>query len=136
LTAQLAGLGLHDGHFRQVLSVKAVPEEIRGAIRGLLPAPIDLDMVIEDAPMDVEVDREGLEQVLLHLAVNARDAMPNGGRLRIEAKQAFRGHESKFVNGRGGHQSKVLLQVSDTGGGMSRETQSHMFEPFFSTKRK
>ncbi len=134
LTAQLAGLGLHDGHFRQVLSVKTVLEEIRGVIRGLLPASIDLSMVIEDAPMDVEVDREGLEQVLLHLAVNARDAMPNGGRLRIEAKQAFRGHESGSVNGRGGHQSKVLIQVSDTGSGMSLETQSHMFEPFFSTK--
>ncbi len=123
VTAQLAGLGLHDGHVRQVLSVKAVLVEIRGVLRGLLPASIDLGMVIEDAPMDVEVDREGLEQVLLHLAVNARDAMPHGGRLLIEAKQAFPGH-----------QPKVLIQVTDTGSGMSRETQSHMFEPFFSTK--
>lgn len=123
VTAQLAGLGLHDGHLRQVLSVKAVLEEIRGVIKGLLPASIDLSMVIEDAPMDVEVDREGLEQVLLHLAVNARDAMPNGGRLLIEAKQAFPGHLPK-----------VLIQVTDTGSGMSLETQSHMFEPFFSTK--
>ena len=103
-------------------------------MRGLLPASIDLDMVIEDVPMDVEVDREGLEQVLLHLAVNARDAMPHGGRLRIEAKQVFSGHESESVNGRAAHQSKVLIQVSDTGRGMSPETQSHMFEPFFSTK--
>jgi len=134
LTAQLSGLGLHDGHFRQVLSVKAVLEEIRGVIRGLLPAPIELEMVIEDASMDVEVDREGLEQVLLHLAVNAREAMPQGGRLRIEAKQASRGQESASVNGKGGHRSKVLIQVSDTGSGMSLETQSHMFEPFFSTK--
>ena len=134
LTAQLAGLGLHDGPFRQVLSLKAVLEEIRGVIRGLLPTRIDLDMVIEDAPMDIEVDREGLEQVLLHLAVNARDAMPNGGQLRIEAKQAIRGQESEAVNGRGSHQSGVLIQVSDTGGGMSLETQSHIFEPFFSTK--
>ena len=134
LTAQLAGLGLHDGHFRQLLSVKTVLEEIRGVIRGLLPTPIDLDMVIEDAPLDVEVDREGLEQVLLHLAVNAREAMPNGGRLRIEAKQAFRGNESEGAMGREGTQPKVLIQVSDTGGGMSLETQAHMFEPFFSTK--
>jgi signal transduction histidine kinase len=123
VTAQLAGLGLHDGHLRQVLSVKAVLEEIRGVMKGLLPASIDLSMVIEDAPMDVEVDREGLEQVLLHLAVNARDAMPNGGRLLIEAKQAFPGHLPK-----------VLIHVTDTGSGMSQETQSHMFEPFFSTK--
>lgn len=123
VTAQLAGLGLHDDHVRQVLSVKAVLEEIRGVIRGLLPASIDLSIVIEDVPMDVEADREGLEQVLLHLAVNARDAMPNGGRLLIEAKQAFPGHLPK-----------VLIQVTDTGSGMSLETQSHMFEPFFSTK--
>ena len=123
VTAQLAGLGLHDGHVRQVLSVKAVLTEICGVLRGLLPASIDLGMVIEDAPMDVEVDREGLEQVLLHLAVNARDAMPHGGRLLIEAKQAFPGPLPK-----------VLIQVTDTGSGMSRETQSHMFEPFFSTK--
>ena len=134
LTAQLAGLGLHTGHVRQVLSIKAVLEETRGVIRGLLPASIDLSIVIEDGPMDVEVDREGLEQVLLHLAVNGRDAMPQGGRLRIEAKQAFPGSESGPVNGRGGYLPKVLIQVTDTGGGMSQETQSHMFEPFFSTK--
>ncbi len=123
VTAQLAGLGLYDGHVQQVLSVKAVLEEIRGVMRGMLPASIDLSIVIEDAPMDVEADREGLEQVLLHLAVNARDSMPNGGRLLIEAKQAFPGHLPK-----------VLIQVTDTGSGMSLETQSHMFEPFFSTK--
>jgi len=134
MTAQLAGLGLQDGHVRQVLSVKAVLEEIRGVMRGLLPASINLSMVVDDAPMDVEVDREGLEHVLLHLAVNARDAMPNGGRLLIEAKQAFPQHESGSVNGRGGHLPKVLIQVTDTGSGMSLETQSHMFEPFFSTK--
>lgn len=134
LTAQLAGLGLHDGHFRQVLSVKAVLEEIRDVMRGLLPPPIDLEMVLDDAPMAVEVDREGLEQVLLHLAVNARDAMPHGGRLRIEAKRVVSGQEKETVNGTGGHQAEVLIQVSDTGSGMSLETQSHMFEPFFSTK--
>jgi len=134
VTAQLAGLGLHNGHVRQVLSIKTVLEEIRGVMRGLLPTSIDFNMVIEDAPMDVEVDREGLEQVLLHIAVNARDAMPNGGRLLIEAKQAFRGQESGSASGRGGYLPKVLIQVTDTGSGMSLETQSHMFEPFFSTK--
>ncbi|NOT24106.1 MAG: response regulator [Nitrospiraceae bacterium] len=123
LTAQLAGLGLQDGQVRQVLSVKTVLEEMHGVIRGLLPTSIDLSMAIDEAPMDVEVDREGLEQVLLHLAVNARDAMPDGGRLRIEAKQGVRGHLSC-----------MLIQVTDTGGGMSLETQSRIFEPFFSTK--
>ena len=134
LTAQLAGLAHQTGHVRQVLSVKVVLEEIREVISGLLPASIALSMVIDNSPMDVEVDREGLEQVLLHLAVNARDAMPHGGRLRIEAKQVFSGYESGTMNGRGSHVPKVLIQVTDTGGGMSQEIQSHMFEPFFSTK--
>ncbi len=134
LTAQLAELGLHTGHVRQVLSVKVVLEEIREVMRGLLPPSIDLNLVIENAPMEVEVDREGLEQALLHLAVNARDAMPQGGRLRIEAKQVFHGHEGESVNEKRMHRSTALIEVSDTGSGMSPETQSHMFEPFFSTK--
>ncbi|MBC7838458.1 MAG: response regulator [Nitrospiraceae bacterium] len=134
LTAQLAELGLHTGHVRQVLSVKVVLEEIRDVMRGLLPPSIDLNLVIENAPMEVEVDREGLEQALLHLAVNARDAMPQGGRLRIEAKQVFHGREGESVNGKRMHRSTALIEVSDTGSGMSPETQSHMFEPFFSTK--
>jgi CheY-like chemotaxis protein len=117
-----------------VLSIKTVLEEIRGVMRGLLPASIDLSMAIDDGPMDVEVDREGLEQVLLHLVVNARDAMPGGGRVRIEAKQVCHGGENGPVNGSKGNLSKVLIQVTDTGSGMSLETQSRMFEPFFSTK--
>lgn len=123
LTAQLAGVGFQVGQVRQVLSVRTLLEEIQEVMRGLLPASIDFSMAVDDAPMEVEVDREGLEQVLLHLAVNARDAMPTGGRLRIEAKQSL--HDRR---------SEVLIQVTDTGSGMSLETQSRMFEPFFSTK--
>ena len=134
LTAQLAELGVHTGHVRQVLSVKAVLEEIRDVMRGLLPPSVDLSLVIQNAPMEVEVDREGLDQALLHLAVNARDAMPQGGRLRIEAKQLSHGNEGVSVTGKGLHRSTVLIEVSDTGSGMSPETKSHMFEPFFSTK--
>jgi len=123
LTAQLAGVGFQDGQVRQVLSVRSLLEEIQEVMRGLLPASIDFSMAVDDTPMEVEVDREGLEQVLLHLAVNARDAMPTGGRLRIEAKRSL--HDRR---------SEVLIQVTDTGSGMSLETQSRMFEPFFSTK--
>lgn len=123
LTAQLAGVGFQDAQVRQVFSLRTLLEEIQEVMRGLLPASIDFSMAVDDAPMEVEVDREGLEQVLLHLAVNARDAMPTGGRLRIEAKQSL--HDRRF---------EVLIQVTDTGSGMSLETQSRMFEPFFSTK--
>jgi signal transduction histidine kinase len=123
LTAQLASVGFQNGQVRQVLSVRSLLEEIQEVMRGLLPASIDFSMAADDTPMEVEVDREGLEQVLLHLTVNARDAMPTGGRLRIEAKRSL--HDRR---------SEVLIQVTDTGSGMSLETQSRMFEPFFSTK--
>jgi len=123
LTAQLAGVGFQDSQVRQVLSVRSLLEEIQEVMKGLLPTSIDFSMAVDDTPMEVEVDREGLEQVLLHLAVNARDAMPTGGRLRIEAKRSL--HDRR---------SEVLIQVTDTGSGMSLETQSRMFEPFFSTK--
>jgi signal transduction histidine kinase/CheY-like chemotaxis protein len=134
LTARLAGLGLQDGQVRQVLSIKTVLEETHGVLKGLLPGSVDLNMAIDDGPMNVEIDREGLERVLLHLVVNARDAMPDGGRLRVEAKQVFQEGENGSGNGGKGHPSKVLIQVTDTGRGMSLETQSRMFEPFFSTK--
>jgi signal transduction histidine kinase/CheY-like chemotaxis protein len=134
LTARLAGLGLQDGQVRQVLSIKTVLEEAHGVLKGLLPGSVDLSMAIDDGPMNVEIDREGLERVLLHLVVNARDAMPEGGRLRIEAKQVVQEDEMGSGSGRKGHPSKVLIQVTDTGRGMSLETQSRMFEPFFSTK--
>ena len=134
LTAQLASLGLNDSQFRQALSLRSVLDDLQGIVRGLLPSSIQLEVAVDNSPLDIEVDREGLEQVLLHLAVNARDAMPNGGRLRIEAKTVSGDRGNESVNGNGLPASKILLQVSDTGSGMSHDTQSRMFEPFFSTK--
>ena len=134
LTAQLATLGIQEGQVRQVLSLKTVLAEIHGVIKGLLSDGIDLQIAVEDALLLVEVDREGLEQVLFQLAVNARDAMPNGGRLQIEAKRVPGGSEPSQAIGLQQQKPKVLIQVRDTGSGMNRDTQSRMFEPFFSTK--
>jgi two-component system, cell cycle sensor histidine kinase and response regulator CckA len=134
LTAQLATLGIQEGQVRQVLSLKTVLAESHGVIKGLLSDGIDLQIAVEDALLLVEVDREGLEQVLFQLAVNARDAMPNGGRLQIEAKRVPGGSEPTQVTGLQQQKPKVLIQVRDTGSGMNRDTQSRIFEPFFSTK--
>ena len=134
LTTRLATLELRHGQFRHVLSVRTVLEEISGVIRGLLPDRIGLQMSAEPGALDVEVDREGIEQALLHLAVNARDAMPQGGTLTIQATRSPGGIEGQTPAGAGSRTGTVRILVHDTGSGMSKDTQSRMFEPFFSTK--
>jgi len=134
LTAQLAVLDVAHKQFRQVLSIKAVVEELSGVIRGLLPDRIECHIAIAPTVPHVEIDREGLEQVLLNVVVNARDAMPARGRLCIEVTQAQSRTERQAVSGAKPYGSIAVIQVSDTGSGMTRDTQSRMFEPFFSTK--
>src|SRR4030095_2389288 len=83
LSAQLGMLDLQNRPFRPVLSRRTVMEDLRATIRGLVSERVQCQIAIEPGQLDVEVDREGIEQVLLNLAVNARDAMPHGGRLTV-----------------------------------------------------
>ncbi|MEO7909994.1 MAG: ATP-binding protein [Roseiflexaceae bacterium] len=96
----------------------------------------DIDLITRPEPNlgCVKADPGQIEQVILNLAVNARDAMPNGGKLTIETRNVFL--DSSYTTG---HQSVVagsyvLLAVSDTGIGMDAAVQAHAFEPFFTTK--
>jgi signal transduction histidine kinase/CheY-like chemotaxis protein len=128
LTAELIALNLDRAPVRHVVSVKTVLTGLQSAMTSLLPSSIDLRVLLPDHPVHAEVDREGLEQVLLQLVVNARDAMPAGGTLSIGAS---------IVSGaadRSGRAARVLITVTDTGTGMNLDTQARMFEPFFSTK--
>ena len=132
LTAQLATLDIQQRQFRHVLSMRTVMDDLTGTIRGLLPTGVECHISIEPGPLEVEVDREGIEQVLLHLALNARDAMPQGGRLTI-AVSSVDGRDERTAPA-SIHGRSVRIQVCDTGSGMTKDTQSRMFEPFFSTK--
>jgi len=135
LTAQLIALNLEDKQVRQVLSVKMVLTDLRSALSSLLPTQIDLAIHQDETPIYAEVDREGLEKVLFQLVVNARDAMPGGGRLVIEARSGAGLPGATHAIGAGKKPSHdVLVQISDTGTGMNLDTQARMFEPFFSTK--
>jgi PAS domain S-box-containing protein len=116
------------------LDLNEVVESTRGLLSRIIGA--DVDLVTRLAPnLDgVRADRTQLEQVLLNLAVNARDAMPSGGRLEIETANVVlhtRDAAAQIDAKAGPH---VLLSVRDTGIGMDRDTQAQVFEPFFTTK--
>ena len=134
LTAQLIALNLDGPHVRNTLSVHAVLADLHGMIASLLPDHIELTIQLDKQVAYAEVDREGLETVFSQLVVNARDAMPNGGRLTIEVKtiEGFSKSTRPLPIESASHQ--ILIQISDTGIGMNLDTQAHMFEPLFSTK--
>src|SRR4029079_4100956 len=82
----------------------------------------------------IEVDPNHLESALVNLAINARDAMPRGGKLTIEAANIFADEDYTRANPELSPGQYVVISVSDNGTGMPREVLSHVFEPFFTTK--
>jgi signal transduction histidine kinase len=134
LTAQLIALNLERDSERNKVSVHAVLGDVRGMIADLLPEHIELRVQLDSQVAHVEVDREGLETILFQLVVNARDAMPNGGRLTIDVKTIEAPAKSPRTTQVGAAASQVEITISDTGTGMNLDTQAHMFEPLFSTK--
>ena len=136
LTRQLLTFARHEVTRPEVLDLN---EAVRGAgqlLRRTLGAHIELTITTEPDLWRVKADRGQLEQVLVNLAVNARDAMPGGGRLMIdtanaEVDDAYATSRAELTPGR-----YARLRVSDSGTGMDRATAERVFEPFFSTKTK
>ena len=117
-----------------VVDLNALTRGAGKLLRRLIGEDVELVMLMDDQPTTVRIDPSQFEQVIVNLAVNARDAMPSGGRLTLETRQvvldtAFANSHPGAVPGR-----FVQLAVSDTGIGMDRETQRRLFEPFFTTK--
>jgi two-component system cell cycle sensor histidine kinase/response regulator CckA len=134
LTRQLLALSRKQVLQPQVVDLNAVVINIEKMLRRLIGEDIDLAILTQPDLGRVEVDPGQVDQVIINLAVNARDAMPEGGRLTIElANVELDGdYAQRYLNARPGQY--VMLAVSDTGCGMDRETQSRAFEPFFTTK--
>ena len=109
----------------EILDVNEVVHGIANLLRVTIGDQITLELRLADALWHVRADQGQLEQVLVNLAINSRDAMTSGGVLRIETWN---------VEGRGGRAPAVRIVVRDTGTGMPADVREHAFEPFFTTK--
>jgi len=109
--------------------------ETERALRRLLPKSVEVSSQIDNAgPFTIQGDVGAVEQILFNLATNARDAMPDGGTLRLAIYRAWLDKEHRRTHGWGTPGEYIVIAVSDTGCGMSPETRTRVFEPFFTTK--
>ena len=134
LTRQLLAFSRKQVLAPTVLDLNMVVAELGKMLPRLIGAHIKVQLLAKAPHARVEADRGQLEQILMNLAVNARDAMPKGGTLILEVNEVVfeKAHYGPNYNIPPG--PYVMLAVSDTGEGMDAETQSHIFEPFFTTK--
>ncbi len=136
LTRQLLAFSRRQVLAAQVLDLNAVIDNLENMLRRLIGEDVKLYTHLAPALGRVKADPGQIEQVIMNLAVNARDAMPSGGSLTIETRNVVldEGYARTHASVKAG--PHVMLAVSDTGVGMSPETQAHIFEPFFTTKEK
>ncbi|MDP9099141.1 MAG: ATP-binding protein [Verrucomicrobiota bacterium] len=135
LTRQLLAFSRKQLLEPRVLDLNVLVDDMERLLQRVIGESIHIVIDPIRAGARVRADPSQLEQVLLNLGVNARDAMPRGGTLRIATQQRELGREEIVARGidvpPGDY---ILLVVSDTGSGMDDETRSHIFEPFFTTK--
>jgi two-component system, cell cycle sensor histidine kinase and response regulator CckA len=133
LTRQLLAFSRRQVLQLELLDLREVAAETAKRLGRLLGESVALEVSIR-APVGVKADRGQLEQVLVELALNARDAMPAGGTLRIEVAQVELGAADATAQPEVPPGRYALLSVADTGSGMDGEVLRHLFEPFFTTK--
>jgi two-component system cell cycle sensor histidine kinase/response regulator CckA len=134
LTRQLLAFSRQQMFQPRVIGLNEVVEQIEALLRRMIGENIDLAIILEPSLGYIKADAGQIEQVLINLAVNARDAMPGGGRITIEGQnveldERYREKHQQVVPGQ-----YVMLAVADTGCGMDYATQLRIFDPFFTTK--
>ena len=134
LTNQLLTFSRKQVFQPKLINLNEVVLGMEGLLRRLIHVGIHIETRAYPSLSPTRADPAQMEQVLLNLAVNARDAMPDGGMLRIETDEAFLDTEYATTHAGVLPGRYVLLSVTDTGHGMDEETRSRVFEPFFTTK--
>ncbi len=134
LTRQLLAFSRKQVLQPKILSIDMVVSDIERMLRRLIGEDIELKTIVSPDLGNIKADPSQIEQVLMNLAINARDAMPDGGKLLIEAENVSLDEEYTRQHIAISPGQYVMLAVSDTGTGMDAKTQAHIFEPFFTTK--
>jgi two-component system cell cycle sensor histidine kinase/response regulator CckA len=134
LTHQLLAFGRRQVLVPKILNLNDVVASMGRLLAGLIGEDIELLTVLEGTAVYVKVDPGQIEQVIMNLAVNSRDAMPCGGKLTITTKNIEIHGQEALADHDGIDRPVVMLAVSDTGEGMDADTQQHIYDPFFTTK--
>jgi len=119
-----------------VIDLSNVVKDFEIFLHRLIREDIELKVCCNEESLAVMADRGQIEQVIMNLVTNSRDAMPNGGKLRIETLSVTLDQEFVKSHGYGKEGTYAVISVSDSGSGMDKETQSHIFEPFYTTKEQ
>ena len=137
LTRQLLSFSRRQFVETTVLDLNTLVANMDGMLRRLIGEDLlELSAELDPSTCFIKADPGQIEQVIMNLVVNARDAMPRGGRLMVETRNVTIGEEVRLDAVGVAPGSYVLLAVRDTGEGMDAEVRSHLFEPFFTTKEK
>ena len=134
LTRQLLAFSRKQMLAPRIVNLNDIVSENLKMLTRMIGEDIDLVMIPGQHLWPVRADAGQIEQVIMNLAVNARDAMPSGGKLTIETSNVTLDEDYARAHGPLRPGDYVMVAISDTGNGMDQETQSHIFEPFFTTK--
>src|SRR5690349_1314271 len=136
LTTQLLAFSRKQMVEPKILDLNAAIREIEKLLRRVIGEDIELIIRVQSGAGTIRIDPGQLDQILMNLVVNARDAMPSGGKLILETSSVT--VDDSYIGQHLGAAAGpfVLLNISDTGFGMDQETLSHIYEPFFTTKEK
>jgi PAS domain S-box-containing protein len=134
LTRQLLAYGRKQFLQPETLDLNQVITDMEGVFQHLMGKDVDTRIVPAPGLQAVRADAGQIEQVIMNLAINARDAMPGGGKLTLETANVSFDQDSVGRSPEMKPGDYVMLAITDTGKGMSAEVKAHVFEPFFSTK--